>query len=145
MIARMMNEFAPLYCLQNDMNRLFEHFFDDLPQVRPYAASYPAMNTWADGDAAWVEAELPGLSLEDVQVFVNGNQLSISGERKIADQKNATWHRRERAQGNFTRTMTLPWEIDADKVEAKLTDGILTVKLPKCETCKPKKVKVLTA
>jgi len=139
----------PILRLHGEMNRLFESFFEDAPApsraTRPYASGWPALNTWEDGDAAWVEAELPGLAIEDVEVLVSGGEVTINGERKIAAPENAAWHRRERSQGRFSRTLSLPWEIDADKVEARLQDGVLTVRLPKCEACKPKKVKVLTA
>ena len=145
MIARMLNDFAPLLRLQHDMNRMFEDFFQDMPTRRPYGSAYPAMNLWEDGDAAYVETELPGLALEDLDVSVRGNEVTIGGARKIADQKDAAWHRRERAYGDFTRTLQIPWEIDADKVEATFRDGVLTVRLPKSESAKPKKVKVLTA
>ena len=145
MLTRMLNDFAPLLRLQNEMNRLFEDFFEDMPANRPYGRQYPAMNLWEDGDAAYVESELPGLTLEDLDVSVRGNELTISGERKIAEQKEANWHRRERGYGRFTRTLQIPWEIDADKVEATLRDGVLTVKLPKSESAKPRKVQVLTA
>jgi len=145
MLARMSNDFAPLFQLQNGVNRLFESFFDDLPAVRPYGQAYPAMNTWEDDDAAYVEAELPGMGMEDLQVLVHGNQLTISGERKIEQSPEAAWHRRERAQGRFSRGLTLPWEVDPDKVEATLRDGVLSVRLPKAESARPRKVKVLTA
>jgi len=153
MLARMGNDldlglggaFSPLMRLHNDMNRLFEGFFEDRPDVRPYGAGYPALNTWEDGDSAWLEAELPGLSMDDIEVYVSGSEVTINGQRKIDAADGATWHRQERAQGKFSRTLSLPWEINADKVEAKLQNGVLTVRLPKCESCKPKKVKVLTA
>ena len=145
MIARMFNDFAPLLRLHHDMNRMFEDFFQDMPTRRPYGRTYPAMNLWEDGDAAYVETELPGLTLDDLDVSVRGNEVTIAGARKIAEHKDAAWHRRERAYGDFTRTLQIPWEIDADKVEATFRDGVLTVRLPKSESAKPKKVKVLTA
>jgi len=146
LLNRMMSDLAPLMRLHGQMDRMFENFFEDLPATRPYAAGYPALNTWEDGEHAYVEAELPGLGMEDVEVYVSGSDVTIGGERKIAAAPaDAAWHRRERAQGRFTRTLTLPWDVDADKVEATLRDGVLTVKLPRCESCKPKKVKVATA
>ena len=131
--------------LNGDMNRMLGGFFDGgaAPDLRPYGAAYPAMNTWEDGDSAYVEAELPGLGMDDVEVLVSGSDVTIGGERKIEVAEGASWHRRERAQGRFTRTLSLPWEIDADKVEARLVDGVLTVRLPRCEACKPKKIKVV--
>jgi len=142
MLARTMNDFAPLMRLQDDVNRLFENFFDDAPALRGYGAGYPGVNLWEDGDTAYVEAELPGLSMDDVEIYVTGNELTINGERRIAAPENVSYHRRERAPGRFSRTFTLPWEIEADRVEATLHDGVLTVTLPKCASCKPKKVEV---
>lgn len=145
MLARMMNDWMPLTRLQHEMNRLFEDFFQDMPVDRGYATGYPGVNLWEDGEAAYLEAELPGLSMEDIEVLVTGNEVTINGERKIAGVENASYHRRERGTGRFSRTLTLPWEIDPEKVQAKLHDGVLTVTLPKSETARPKKVKVLTA
>ena len=146
MLARLMNQpYSPLLRLQNDMNRLIEGFFEDLPESRPYSAGYPALNTWEDGDNAYVEAELPGMTMDDIEVYVLGNELTLSGERKLEQPTDASWHRRERSQGRFSRTLSLPWAIDAEQVEAKLHDGILTVRLPKAESAKPRKIKVLGA
>jgi len=145
LLNRMMNDFAPLMQLQGQVNRLFDGFFEELPAARPYAAGYPALNTWEDGDHAYVEAELPGLSMDDLDVSVCGREVTIKGERKLAEPQGASWHRRERSWGQFTRTVTLPWDIDAEKVEAKLRDGVLTVRLPKAESAKPRKVKLLNA
>jgi HSP20 family protein len=145
MLARMMSDFAPLMRLQDEMGRWFEDVFEDAPQLRGYAAGYPGINLWQDGDTAYVEAELPGLGMDDVEIYVTGNELTINGERKLVPPAEAAYHRRERAAGRFSRMLTLPWTVDADKVEAKFHNGVLTVALPKCEACKPKKVKVLTA
>ena len=142
LLNRMMSGYSPVAQLEGEMSKLFESFFEDLPAVRSYAAGYPAMNTWEDGGAAYVEAELPGMNMDDVEIFVRGSDVTISGERKMAEPENASWHRRERSQGKFTRSLSLPWEIDADRVEATLRDGVLSVKLPKCESCKPKKIEV---
>lgn len=145
MLARMTNDYSPLARLQSEMNRLFEGFFEDGPSLRPFSQDYPGVNVWEDGDTAYLEAELPGMSLHDLEVYVTGNQITLSGERKISDQPQASWHRRERTPGRFSRILTLPWDIDAEKVQAKLHDGVLMITLPKCESCKPKKVKVQPA
>ena len=144
LMNRLASEFAPLMRLQGEMNRLFENFFEDMPPTRTYGAAYPALNTWEDGDHAYVEAELPGMSMDDVEIYVSGGEVTINGERKLGQPENATWHRRERSHGRLSRTVKLPWQLDADKVEATLRDGVLSVRLPKCESCKPKKVKVAT-
>jgi HSP20 family protein len=124
------------------MNDLFEHFFEDLPNTRPFSAGYPALNAWEDGDHVYLEAELPGMTMDDVELLACGNEVTINGERKIAEQENAAYHRRERTAGRFSRTITLPWEVNCDKAEAKLTDGVLSVRLPKAETSKPKRVQI---
>ena len=145
MLTRMLNDVSPLMRLQDGMSELLEDFFYDTPAVRGYGAGYPGINLWEDGDAAYIEAEMPGLSMEDIEVLVTGNEVTISGERKIAEPEGALFHRRERASGRFSRVLTLPWDIDAEKVQATLRDGVLTVTLPKRESCKPRKVQVLPA
>ena len=78
MLTRMTNGFglggtlSPLLRLPDEMNRLFEGFFEDMPSLRPYGRSFPALNSWEDGDAAYVEAELPGLGMDDIEVLVSG-------------------------------------------------------------------------
>ena len=150
MIARMLNDFAPLFRLHDEMTRRMDGFLGGdaaAPAPRSYGSAYPALNTWEDGDNAWIEAELPGLGLDDIEVLVNGGEVTINGQRKPAEpqQQGATWHRRERSHGRFSRTLTLPWDVNADKVQATLRDGVLTVQLPRAESAKPRKVKVLTA
>ena len=147
MLTRMFDDtFARL---EGDMDRLFQGFWQDRgapAMARAYSTAYPPINAWEDGEAAWLESELPGLTMDDIEVLVRGNEVSIKGERKIGTaDANAMWLMRERGQGSFTRTFTFPWEIDADKVEAKLRDGVLTVRLPKAESHKPKKIKVLAS
>jgi|SRR5688500_16598926 len=144
MLTRMYSDFWPLTRLHSEMNRLMEHFFEDLPETRPYGAGYPAINVWEDGEAAYIECELPGMTLDDIEVLVTGSDVTLKGERKLGEQQGASWHRRERSSGSFARTMTMPWAIDADKVSATFRDGVLTVQFPRAESAKPKKVKVLT-
>jgi HSP20 family protein len=143
MLTRMLDAFEPMLQSAGDVNRLLESFFDDAPTQRRYGTRYPGINAWEDTDSAWIEAELPGLTMNDIELTVQDNQLTLSGQRKLQAPQNATWYRRERSEGSFTRTFTLPWEIDANKVEAKLKDGVLTVHLPKAEAAKPRKVKVM--
>ena len=145
-MSQLINAFEPLFRLQNEMNRLFEDFVQEVPTSRPYGAMYPAVTLWEDGDNAYLECELPGLTLTDVEVYAIGNELTVRGQRnKMPEVPDASYHRRERPYGQFSRTITLPWEIQTDKVEAKLVDGVLTIKLPKSEAAKPHKVKLLGA
>ncbi|MGC9260539.1 MAG: Hsp20/alpha crystallin family protein [Phycisphaerae bacterium] len=136
---------TPFGALQNQIDGLLEDFFTE-PTTWAGARElrrYPTVNIWEDGEAAHLEAELPGVKMDDVELFVAGNQLRLAVQRQISTPDNAVWHRQERISGNFSRTFTLPWELNADKVEAKLKEGILMVDLPKAETAKPRKIKLL--
>lgn len=104
---------------------------------------FPPVNLWEDHDNYYVESELPGLDLNDLEIYVTGgDQLSISGERKSPLPENVSWHRQERGYGKFSRTFTLPAPVDAEQVAAELKNGVLLVKLPKREEVKPRRVQV---
>lgn len=114
---------------------------------RPYrvlgAGVFPLINLTEDKDNYYVRAELPGLKANEIGISVTANNLSISGERKIASEgENVRYHRREREAGTFSRVVGLPGEVDADKVEANHVNGILTVVIPKAEAAKPKQITV---
>ena len=126
----------------NEMDRLVGPLgFDTLPTAPPY----PPLNVWEDDGNLFVEAELPGMKLDDIQVtLTEGDQLTISGERKWGSD-DARWHRQEVGYGRFSRTITLPFEVEADQVEAKYDAGVLTLTLPKAESAKPKRITVKPA
>ena len=127
---------------QNEMNRLFDRWGDGGHSFFG-ARAYPPLNVWEEGDAAYVEAELPGQDLKDLEIYVTGgNQLTLKGERKQASADKGVWHRQERNFGQFTRTLTLPFPVDPDKVEARLENGVLRIKLAKHESARPRKIEV---
>ena len=103
---------------------------------------FPAVNVWEDGERFYAEAELPGFKLEDLELSVVGDSLTIKGERKIEAPEGGVWHRRERVSGTFTRTLEFGGPIEADRVEAVMAHGVLTVTLPKAEAVKPRKIQV---
>jgi len=126
---------------QGEVGRLFDTWAD-LPRVTT-ASAIPPVNVWEDADAFHLEAELPGLTQEQVHVAVtNRNQVTLQGERLAEDETKGRWHRRERGFGRFQRVLRLPLPIDADKVEARLEDGPLHVRLPKSEEARPRKISV---
>jgi HSP20 family protein len=126
--------------LQGEMDRLFGHW---VGEPRALAPSFPLVNVWEDAEAFRVEAELPGLRQEDLQVAVTQrNVVTISGERRLEDAGNGAWHRRERGFGRFQRVLSLPAPVEADKVEAKLENGVLQLVLPKAEEAKPRRIAV---
>jgi len=128
---------------QHEMNRLFDRFF---PRDGGWAIEtgvYPALNLWEDDESLYVEAELPGMELDDLEIYVTGNdQLTIKGERKAPEVQKGTWHRQERSFGSFTRLISLPAPVDADRVEAEFKNGVLTIRLPKREEAKPRRITV---
>lgn len=130
---------------QNDMNRLFDRWNGDGNGNHSLFGfgGYPPLNVWEENDQVFVEAELPGQDLKDLEIYVtSGNQLTIKGERKPCSADKGVWHRQERNFGHFTRSLTLPFAVDADKVEARLENGVLKVKLAKHESARPRKIEV---
>jgi len=134
--------FRELVSLRDDMDRLFSTFFGGFPEEVEGFWS-PVIDIEEDDDNYFVKAEIPGMKKEDVKISVRGNALSVSGERKQeSETKNKTFHRIEQSYGKFMRTITLPSEIDTERVKATYKDGILTVTLPKPEATRPKEIEV---
>ncbi len=128
--------------LRGQMDRLFGRF--SVGNGRRLATGeFPPINLWEDEDTFFVEAELPGMELEDLEIYVNaGNQLSLKGQRKPPVLEHGTWHRQERGFGKFSRLFDLPSEVNADEVKAEFKDGVLTITLPKSEAVKPRRIAV---
>ena len=129
--------------LQQAMDRLFGRWGIDLPEWLALAVSYPPVNLWEDDDFVYAEAELPGLKLPDLEITVTAdNQLTLKGKREPAAPEKVEWHRQERGFGSFERAIELPVSVDASKVEARLENGVLTIKMAKSPAAKPKKITV---
>lgn len=127
--------------LQSEMNRLFGRYGSS--DGRTIHSAYPPINLWENEDQLEVEIELPGMEMDDLEIYVNGsNQLSLKGERKQPNGHEGTWHRRERGYGAFSRLIELPHQVDADNVNASFKHGVLTIQLPKQESSKPRKIQV---
>jgi len=130
----------------SEMNRLrdeMERAFGGNGLRRVGESVYPPLNLWGNDDTLVVEAELPGFELDDLEIYVNGeNQLSIQGERKPPTHEGGTWHRQERGFGTFNRMIELPERVDADKVSAEFNDGVLTITMSKREEAKPRRIEV---
>jgi len=141
---RRTNGFHPLHQLRNEMDRLVGDMFTPAAQSTwaATARAFPAVNVWEHGDELYAEAEVPGLKSEDIEVSVMGNELTIKGRRGDGNQEGTSYHRRERGVGEFTRVLRLPVEVDSDKVQAALRDGVLTMTLPKTAAAKPRKIEV---
>ena len=137
--------FDALERMRRDMDRLSEGLTRGIFR-EPTAGVFPLMNVTEDKDDYYVRAELPGLKADDLDISVTGDTLSISGERTLpVENEKAQYHRREREAGKFSRIVSLPAQVDTGKVEARCTDGVLTVVLPKAEAAKPKQIAVKTS
>ena len=127
---------------QNEMNRLFDRWGTNGNRGTG-AATFPPVNVYEEGDHLYVEAELPGVNLEDLEIYVNGrDQLTIKGERKPQVPEKGVRHRQERGFGTFSRTVALPFPVDGERVEARLDHGVLRVQLVKHESARPRKIVV---
>ena len=128
--------------LQGEMNRLFDHWGD---RGRNFLGihAFPAVNVWEEEDAVCLEAELPGMELKDVEIYVTGHtQLTIKGERRPPEVAGAAQHRQERGFGQFVRTLTLPTAVDENNVDARLEHGVLRLRMAKHEGAKPRKITI---
>ena len=138
---RFRSPFEELHRMRQQLDQLFED--SATPHQRLSAGVFPLINLTEDKDNYYVRAELPGVKGEELDIQVTGNNLGISGERKIAaEEEGAKYHRREREAGRFSRMIGLPGDINADKVNAKIENGILTVVVAKAEAAKPKQISV---
>jgi len=132
--------------LRQEIDRLFEDPFSLLsPNASFFQDWSPSVDIHEDKDKYVVKAELPGMKREDIEVSMDGNTLTVSGERKQEEEKKEREnYRSERYFGRFQRSITLPAEVQANKIEASYKDGILTITLPKSEAAKPKQIPVKT-
>jgi HSP20 family protein len=135
-----------LNSLQGEMNRLFNTFFDTpLPNGGATTARrwLPAMDLVETEDDFVLTADLPGLSEKDVNIELEDNVLTISGERRSEhEHRKDGVHRVERASGGFTRSLTLPEGVDPEAIKANFDRGVLEVRIPKPEQRKPRKVEI---
>lgn len=130
----------------DEMDRLIGEGF---PRVRPSgrSASYrPAMDLYDKGEELIFKAVIPGARPEDIELSVEQNTLTIRGRFGYAtnqeEAKNTTWYRREIGAGQFAESLTLPVPIDSEHAEARFEDGILTLKLPKAEQARTRRIPV---
>jgi len=132
-----MDPWPEIQRLQQEMNRVFSN------AAQPYGHEFPAINAWAGENGIVVTAELPGADPGKMDVSVVGDSLTISGFREPeALKQGESYHRQERSCGRFTRTLQLPFHVDAGKVNAMYERGILHVSLPRSEAEKPKKIAI---
>lgn len=145
-LIRWTDPFREIAVLQDRMNRLFGDF---LERGHPHEEGLetgvwmPTVDIHETQDAICVRADLPGVDKDAVSVEVKEGVLTLRGERKLDKEvKEENYHRIERSSGTFLRSFTLPSSVDAEKVTARMKDGVLEVDLPKKEQARPKKIEV---
>lgn len=137
------NPFNELEQMRRRMDLLTGNLFGGVPQQAAASGVYPALNLTEDKDNYFIRAELPGLKQADLDIQATGKSISISGQKTIApEDDNAKYHRREREAGKFSRIIDLPDNINTEKVEAALANGILTITIPKAEAAKPRQITI---
>lgn len=129
--------------LQDEISRVFGDAERPLPFLAAPSATFPRVNVWTGPDACVLNAEVPGVSMDSIEVTVEGDTLTLKGERKPEDSvAPERYYRCERGHGAFGRSVRLPHRVDAASVQATLLNGILQVRLPKSPEEKPRKITV---
>jgi len=149
----------PLEDLREEMDRLWTSLTTAPPlhgwTRQASTEPFPAVNIFETDEAILLEAELPGLDPAELEITAVDDGLTLKGRRgeaeagpaaETAEKRPArpTWHRRERGVGSFERRLTLPTAVDPEQVEAKLSNGVLTVTCPKAPACRPHRIAVST-
>jgi HSP20 family protein len=132
--------FEALFSLQQALDGLrASNWLDSSPSS---GGPYPPMNVFRKGDDFLIITEVPGVKKSDLDIQVRGNAVRVAGTKAIEYPTKASLHRRERLAGAFDRTVTIPVEIDPDRVKAECRDGILALFLTRAERDKPKSIKI---
>lgn len=133
----------PLAALRDEMNELRARLWGDEEQGWLAGTTVPSLDMTESDVALEIRMDVPGIKAKDIDIQLNGNIITISGQREEEkEEKGKTYHRIERRSGSFSRTLTLPCSVSQDEVVADYRDGVLTVTLPKSEESKAHKVKV---
>jgi len=111
--------------------------------MAPQAVEFPAVNIWVAADLAMVTTELPGIDSKAIDISVVNDALTLRGSRQPdGPNQSESYHRRERWQGQFTKTLELPFPIEVNKIEARYAKGVLLISLPRAEADKPRKIAI---
>ena len=130
---------ATLKRIQDEINRAFGD------EYTAAEGEFPPLNIWQGEDGVIVTAQIPGVPLDELDLAVHFNSLTIKGVRHSdIPPADVSVHRRERVTGPFARTITLPYSVDADQVRAAVECGILRIELPRPETDRPRKIQIGT-
>ena len=131
--------FRDISTLRDEVDRVFSRTFGE----RLTRSWTPALDVYEDRDRIVLSVELPGLTADDIELEIDDNVLTISGERAFAEAaEEGRYHRVERAYGRFTRSVTLPKGVTTADITADVKDGVLVVAVPKADEVKPRRITV---
>jgi|SRR6476661_6313750 len=136
---------AVAYLNREPFARLFENFLSEAVQGEEVSNRnwVPPVDIQETEEGYRLQAELPGLTKEDIDITLENNVLRLSGERKFErDVKKESFHRVERTYGTFSRAFSLPQQVNAEGVQAGFENGVLTILVPKAEQAKPRKISI---
>lgn len=134
--------FGTMNLLQRRLDNLYSGYGRSSDYRWEFEQTAPRTNLYENGDNFEIRAEVPGLEKDDLNVKIQGNYLEISGKREPDAPDGYKTHKIERGTGSFSRSFTLPADVDSTKVQAALKDGVLYLTLPKHEAAKPKKITI---
>jgi HSP20 family protein len=126
---------------RRQMDRLLSAF-SGATESRASSGVFPPLIVTEDEDKIYVEAEIPGIKAEDLDISIVGRTLTLSGERKPEETQDVNYHRRERKWGSFRKALTLPEDVNTEGVKAECKDGLLKLVMPKPEHVKPRKITI---
>jgi len=133
---------APLLDIERQMSDLWSRFAGDSFPMGMWQTQ-PAMDLVEKNDAFMITTDLPGMKIDEIDIQVTANSVTVSGERnEQKEEKGAAYHRLERRYGRFSRTMSLPCAVVSDECDARYTDGVLTITLPKSEENQSQKIQI---
>ncbi len=136
---------GPVESLREEVEDLFARAFGEDIALWPGERAMPSLDLAETDGAIEARVDLPGMEAKDIDIQVSGNLLTISGSRKEErEEKGKTFHRIERRLGSFSRSVTLPCPVKEDAIDAQYKNGTLTVKMPKTEEAKSRKITVKT-
>jgi HSP20 family protein len=141
----LLRTYSALDEFRRQINRAFEEA--DYPRSSQQTSmwsgrSWPTINLYDESNKLVLESEVPGLSEQEIQLSLNQNVLSISGERKVEAPKDYAIHRQERGAIKFARSVSLPCQVDTEKVAAQVKDGLLTVTMEKAKEAQPRQITI---
>lgn len=137
------NPLGSLEELRDDVNSVFETYLGGLcPSTLLAGRKFPPVAIWESDTSIFVQAEIPGVSLESVEVYAHNNTLTIKGYRPPLDCDKSAVLRQEHYAGDFTREIELPIEVDPDQIEASMKEGLLTITLTKPEVSTARRIHI---